>query len=301
MTTALTLSAIQYTALDGGPAANVLEHIRLIEDADSHGARLVIFPGLSLTGYEPGRLADPEYWLGAGDGRLDGLREICRRTGITAVVGAPLRAAAGAPRLATLVLHPNGGLDTGFRAWRHGPFQQFPGAGDQPLLLDLDGWRIAVAGPDAAGPEEGGPAAGRPGQASPARARVRPGAGADVYAVPAFRTGAEDPHGPVHPAAHPAGHPAGHQAAHQAAHPAVHAAAHPAAHPGGLARDSRIFSLLANLGGATGAGPPAGGSGVWGTDGRVIRQAAGTGTEVLTATLQHGDPDRWIPGDAGRE
>ena len=49
--TALTLSAVQYTALDGGIAANVPEHIRLIEDAESHGARLVIFPELSLTGY----------------------------------------------------------------------------------------------------------------------------------------------------------------------------------------------------------------------------------------------------------
>ena len=48
--TALTLSAVQYQALDGGVAANVPEHIRLIEDAESHGARLVIFPELSLTG-----------------------------------------------------------------------------------------------------------------------------------------------------------------------------------------------------------------------------------------------------------
>ncbi|WP_354188481.1 nitrilase-related carbon-nitrogen hydrolase [Arthrobacter sp. UYCu712] len=52
MTTALTLSAIQYQALDGGPAANVPEHIRLIEDAADHGARLVVFPELSLAGAE---------------------------------------------------------------------------------------------------------------------------------------------------------------------------------------------------------------------------------------------------------
>ncbi len=42
--TDLTLTAVQYEALDGGVAANVSEHIRLIEDAESHGARLVIFP-----------------------------------------------------------------------------------------------------------------------------------------------------------------------------------------------------------------------------------------------------------------
>ena len=53
----------------------------------------------------------------AADPRLDGLREICRRTGITAVVGAPFREADGTPRLASLALHPNGGLDAGFKVW----------------------------------------------------------------------------------------------------------------------------------------------------------------------------------------
>jgi predicted amidohydrolase len=145
VTTALTLSAIQYTALDGGIAANVAEHIRLIEDADDHGARFVLFPELSLTGYDPAGLADPERWVTAADPRLDGLREICRRTGITAVVGAPFREADGTPRLASLALHPNGGLDTGFKVWLHGPEQQFFRAGDHAVILDLDGWKIALA------------------------------------------------------------------------------------------------------------------------------------------------------------
>lgn len=102
MITALTLSAIQYTALDGGIAANVPEHIRLIEDAADHGARLVVFPELSLTGYDLEGLADPERWVPATDPRLNGVREICRRTGIAAV-GGPVpgsgrHAPAGLPR-----------------------------------------------------------------------------------------------------------------------------------------------------------------------------------------------------------
>ena len=60
-----------------------------------------------------------------------------------------------------------------------------------------------------------------------------------------------------------------------------------------------MFSVLANLGGTTEFGPSAGGSGFWGPDGRVIRQAAGTGTEVLTATLQHGVLDRYADERAG--
>lgn len=247
MTTALTLSAIQYTALDGGIAANVPEHIRLIEDAADHGARLVVFPELSLTGYDLAGLADPERWVTAADPRLDGLREICRRTGITAVVGAPYREADGTPRLASLALHPGGGLETGFKVWLHGPERQHFSPGDRAAVLDLDGWRIALAiCLDTARPAHAGEAAK---------------AGADIYAVSALYAAGED---------------------HRLA-----------LHLGARAMDHRMFSVLANLGGTTACGPSAGGSGFWGPDGLVIRQAAGTGTEVVTATLQHGVLDRY--------
>ena len=247
MTTALTLSAIQYTALDGGIPANTAEHIRLIEDADDHGARLVVFPELSLTGYDLRGLADPQRWVTAEDARLDGLREICRRTGITAVVGAPFREADGTPRLASLALHPSGGLKTGFKVWPQGQERRLfraGGQGGQAVILDLDGWRIALAiCLDAARPVHAGEAAE---------------AGADVYAVSAHCAGEDQ---------------------------------RLALHLGARAMDNRMFSVLANLGGTTGGGPSAGGSGLWGPDGRVIRHAAGTGTEVLTATLTYSAQD----------
>ena len=247
MTTALTLSAIQYTALDASIAANVREHIRLIEDAADHGARLVVFPGLSLTGYDLEGLADPERWVTAVDPRLAGLREICRRTGIIAVVGAPFREADGTPRLASLALQPGGEVEASFKVWLHGPEQQFFKPGDRPAVLDLDGWRIALAvGLDTA---------------RPAHAREAAEAGADIYAVSALYAAGED---------------------HRLA-----------LHLGARAMDHRMFSVLANLGGTTEFGPSAGGSGFWGPDGLVIRQASGTGTEVVTATLQHGALDHY--------
>lgn len=254
MTTALTLSAIQYTAQGGGVGANVAEHIRLIEDADAHGARLVVFPELSLTGYDLQGLADPERWVTAADARLDGLLEICRRTGITAVVGAPLREGDGTPRLASLALHPNGSLKTGFKVSLSGPEQQLFRAGDQAVMLDLDGWKIALAiGLDAA---------------RPVHAHDAAEAGADVYAVSARHAACAD---------------------HRLA-----------LHLGARARDNRMFSLLANLGGSNELGASAGGSGFWGPDGLVIRQAAGAGTEVLTATLQRNVLDPHAPDRTAR-
>jgi predicted amidohydrolase len=182
VTSALTVSAVQYLALEGGIALNAPEHVRLIEDADSHGARLVLFPELSLTGYNLPLLRDGDrpggdQWLVPGDVRLDPVREICRRTGITAVVGAAYREADGTPRLAALALHPNGDADVGFKTHLHGDEDSLFAAGPGPAVLDVDGWKIALAICfDAAHPGHSGTAAD---------------AGADVYAVSALYTEGE--------------------------------------------------------------------------------------------------------------
>ena len=178
MTEALTVSAIQYQALDGGIMPNVEEHVRLIEDAESHGARLVIFPEMSLTGYNLALLSADEAWLRPEDPRLGDLHEICRRTGITAVAGAAYREPDGTPRLACLAIHPGGSIDFGFKTHLRGPEKDLFTAGDGALLLDLDGWQVALAiCADAS---------------VPAHSTEAALAGADIYAVSAVYTVEEE-------------------------------------------------------------------------------------------------------------
>jgi predicted amidohydrolase len=253
VTAPLTVSVIQYAALAGGISANAPEHVRLIEDADSHGARLVVFPELSLTGYDlpllrSGHQFDAgDQWVAPGDRRLDPIREICRRTGITAVIGAPFREPDGTPRLASLAVHPNGAEEAGFKTHLHGDERSLFEAGQEPLLLDVDGWKIALAICfDAAHPEHSGDAAA---------------AGADVYAVSALYTQEE-------------GHRLG-------------------LHLGARAMDNRMYGVLANLGGHTPLGPSCGLSGFWGPDGLSMQQAGGTGMEVVTAVLRRGSLERY--------
>ncbi|MCZ9882503.1 carbon-nitrogen hydrolase family protein [Arthrobacter sp. B2a2-09] len=178
MTSALTVAAIQYEALDGGVLANVPEHVRHIEDAHSRGARLVVFPELSLTGYDLELYADEEAWVAPGDPRLERIREIARRTGVTVIVGAGFREGDGTPRLASLVIRPPGDAAPAFKTHVHGAERELFVPGEGPALLELDGWRIALAICfDAAVPSHASSAAE---------------AGADLYAVSAVYVQGEE-------------------------------------------------------------------------------------------------------------
>jgi predicted amidohydrolase len=242
VTDTLPVSAIQYRPLVGGVTPNAAEHVRLIEDADDHGARLVVFPELSLTGYRLDLLDDPGCWLTPADERLGDVREICRRTGITAVVGAALRESDGTPRLASLAVHPDGSTEVAVKTHLHGPERELFSPGRGPTLIVVDGWSVALAlCLDTSVPAHAGEAAA---------------AGADLYCVSALYTRNEE---------------------HRLA-----------LHLGARAMDNRIFTLLANLGGSSPAGESCGLSGFWGPEGLPLKQAAGTGTEVVSCILQRG-------------
>lgn len=92
--TALTLAAAQSISIAGDVPANIQQHLLLMRAAAEHGVQLLVFPELSLTGYEPslagGLAIVPE------DAVLMPLREMARELQLTAVVGMPIRLASQA-------------------------------------------------------------------------------------------------------------------------------------------------------------------------------------------------------------
>lgn len=138
----LTLAAAQSTAVAGDLAANLRSHLDFIAAAAEAGVNLLLFPELSLTGYEPTRAA--ELALAPGDARLLPLREACRTAGLTAVVGAPIQGPTGL-QIGALILGADGSCRVHTKQYLHpGETPPFvPGNGGE--LLELQGLKAALA------------------------------------------------------------------------------------------------------------------------------------------------------------
>jgi predicted amidohydrolase len=131
----LSVAVAQPRIVTGEVAANVDAHAALIDQ--SH-ARLVVFPELSLTGYQ---LDTPP--IDVASDVMEPLVSICTATGSAALVGAPV-VSNGRHYIAT-VLVDSTGPSVVYRKTFLGPDEQprfWPGPG--PQTIDLDGWRIGL-------------------------------------------------------------------------------------------------------------------------------------------------------------
>ncbi|MBV6697261.1 carbon-nitrogen hydrolase family protein [Kitasatospora aureofaciens] len=141
MPASLTVAVAQPACAEGGRpdtvAVNVGRHADAVREA---GTRLVVFPELSLTGYD---LSAPA--LDPADARLAPLVAACAETGATALVGAPVAAPDGRESIATLAVTGEG-ASVAYRKMRlHGDELNRFAAGDKPVVLEVDGVRLGLA------------------------------------------------------------------------------------------------------------------------------------------------------------
>ncbi|MFC3687966.1 carbon-nitrogen hydrolase family protein [Aquipuribacter hungaricus] len=132
----LTVAAVQpaCTALD--LARNAQAHARAVRDA---AARVVVFPELSLTGYE--LAADP---VALDDAALAPLVAACAETGSSALVGAPVAHGHGGRAIAMLAVDGDGVRVAYRKTWLGGDEESVFTAGDGPTVLEVDGWRLGL-------------------------------------------------------------------------------------------------------------------------------------------------------------
>ncbi|NVZ23634.1 carbon-nitrogen hydrolase family protein [Pseudomonas costantinii] len=142
--TDLTLAAAQSISIAGDVPANIERHLAFMRSAAEHGVQLLVFPELSLTGYEPSLAAGlaivPE------DPVLAPLREMAQELRLTAVVGMPIRLAPEAGVLiGALVLGADGSLAVYTKQHLHPGEEVAFVAGQGGAALDWGDDRIALA------------------------------------------------------------------------------------------------------------------------------------------------------------
>lgn len=142
--TVLTLAVAQSVSIAGDVSANLARHQHLMRLAAQQGTQLLVFPELSLTGYEPELAADLA--LTADSPTLQPLRDLARELGLTAVVGMPIRVASDGPVLiAALVLQADGELTVYSKQHLHAGEARFFAAGCGGAPLNLGSETVALA------------------------------------------------------------------------------------------------------------------------------------------------------------
>jgi predicted amidohydrolase len=103
-------------------------------------ARVVVFPELSLTGYE---LDAPA--ISPADPRLAPIVDACAAAGSLALVGAPVLGDAGRPSIAMLAVDGRGVTVAYRKIWLGGAEPDRFAPGTESVVVDVDGWRLGLA------------------------------------------------------------------------------------------------------------------------------------------------------------
>ncbi len=101
---------------------------------------MVVFPELSLTGYE---LDAPA--ITAEDLRLGPIVEACAEPGWVALVSAPVRGQAGRSHIAMLAIDGAGATVAYKKMWLGTAESERFTPGGRPAVLNVDGWRLGLA------------------------------------------------------------------------------------------------------------------------------------------------------------
>jgi predicted amidohydrolase len=132
----------QIKPFKGDIQSNIDTHKKFIELAVLHKAAIIIFPELSLTGYEP-KLAK-ELAFGLGDSRLDIFQKISDSNGITIGVGVPTKNSSGIC-ISMVIFRPHEVRQMYSKKYLHADEEAFFISGQNFTCLYSDNTNIALA------------------------------------------------------------------------------------------------------------------------------------------------------------
>jgi len=138
-----TIATAQIGSARGDVSGNLVAHADAVTAAASCDVSVLVFPELSLTGYEPDLAASLTF--AADDARLNSLRRLAIQHRITLTVGAPIRNGADKPAIGAFILTPDGDIRTYLKMHLGASEIAHFSHGARPLTLDVDGQRLGIS------------------------------------------------------------------------------------------------------------------------------------------------------------
>jgi predicted amidohydrolase len=139
---AMKICVVQTKPVPGDIQRNIEHHKRLIDLAITNAANMVIFPELSLTGYEPTLAA--ALAIDQDDSRFDDFQRISDREQVTIGVGVPTTQPLGTC-ISLILFQPQQARQTVSKAWLHPDEEPFFVRGDGLPSLKIGKTTVALA------------------------------------------------------------------------------------------------------------------------------------------------------------
>ena len=137
------VAAAQVPSVRGDIERNIATHAVAIEAAAKNGVSVLIFPELSLTGYEPNLAAESA--MTPADSRLASLIALAKKHRIEVVLGAPLTSGVAKPTIGAILITSSGTTKT-YRKMHLGASERSHFVpGDAPLTIAVAGHTVGIA------------------------------------------------------------------------------------------------------------------------------------------------------------
>lgn len=138
----LKISVAQIASVKGNVDENIITHLKAIEKASELGVSYIVFPELSLTGYEPEIAEDLAF--STEDKRLEPLIDSAIKNNINIGVGAPLKSY-GLPKIGLVIISPSGTVEAYEKINLHPGEEIFFDNGQNYNLITIHNTKIANA------------------------------------------------------------------------------------------------------------------------------------------------------------
>ena len=136
------IASTQTVPVKGDVAENIQNHITLINQAHQKGVDLIVFPELSLTGYEPELARSLAF--AEKDDRLNPLMEVAHKRQMILVVGAPIKNN-GKLHIGAFIIYPDKSTAIYTKRYLHIGEDKFFQSGEFDPQIELKGETVSLA------------------------------------------------------------------------------------------------------------------------------------------------------------